>query len=781
MMSKNLEATLYRSFEIANKYNHKFAILEHLLLALLKDEEVKSFFKELNIDIIGIENEVTNFLQDEELESISNKSKLQGIIPARGIQRVLQQAVANSSLMGCIQISSLNLLAEIFSERYSFATSFLESHGIARMDVINYIVKNLDTTSHAPDNLFDKTTTHNIEPIKSNKSNDSNNNPLSLYCIDLNVKALKGQIDNLIGREHEVQRTIEVLCRRHKNNPLLIGEPGVGKTAIVEGIAYKIINGEVPKVLSNCTIYSLDIGSLVAGTRYRGDFEERMKSVIKALKEMPSAILFIDEIHTIIGAGSTSGGSLDASNLLKPSLARGEIRCIGSTTFKEYHQHFEKDMALVRRFQNITVEEPTVEKSIEILHGLKEYYQRYHNVLYEDEALEAAVLLSERYIAGRKLPDKAIDVIDEAGARKKVISHLSSKKDIVGIKDIEDVVSRISSVPSLSFKAHELSSLKNLENNLKEVIFGQNQAIEQVCSTIRIAKAGLRNVKKPTASYLFTGATGVGKTELAKQLANFCNMNFLRFDMSEYAEQHSVSRLIGTPPGYVGFDQGGLLTNAVSQNPYSIVLFDEIEKAHGDIYNLMLQIMDYGKLTDSNGKVINFCHTIIIMTSNFGSEYLNKEKIGFDSIKPSNIEAWKEVITTEFKPEFCSRLDGVIHFNPISYSIIELIIDKHIDELEDQLNTRNIKIQIANKAKKYIADIAFKNKNGARVIEKIILDEIKKNIADEILFGKLNKGGTVKVGYNSKLNFKYDSILKGILLKNEIENFSKSYNNHTLL
>ncbi len=754
MLSKSLEMTLHRSLSIAREYKHEYATFEHLLLALLDDQDAKTALMGCKVDVDKLEKKLKNFLKNE-LNALVVDQVLE-VKPTAGFQRVVHRAAIHGHATGQDNITGANVLAEFFFEHESYAVMFLKEQQLTRMDIINYLAKHSQNNLlnrmqgdevYGPEYISEPHKNENLDQKKvGNKSQPEPSGPIATYCINLNIKAQNGEIDMLIGREQEIERTIEILCRRHKNNALLVGEPGVGKTAIAEGLALRIVRSNVPEVLKNATIFALDMGGLVAGTRYRGDFEERVKSIIKELKEMPNAILFIDEIHTIIGAGSTSGGSLDASNLLKPALARGEIHCIGSTTFKEYHNHFEKDMALVRRFQKVVVHAPDIKGTIAILKGLSSYYEQHHKVKYEEAALEAAAHLSARYITDRHLPDKAIDLIDEAGARKKILSADSPLRDIpINVRDIEDIVARISQIPSISIATDDVKKLQQLESNLKNAIYGQDSAIDELCSNIKLAKAGLKKIEKPTGCYLFAGPTGVGKTELAKQLAKLSSMELIRFDMSEYAEAHSVSRLIGTPPGYVGFEQGGLLTDSVSKFPYAVILFDEIEKAHKDIYNLMLQVMDYGKLTDSTGKTVNFSHTIVIMTTNAGAEQMLKATIGFDSKQNEAFKKGLEEINRLFTPEFRNRLDAIIQFTALNNKIVELIIEKLFHELAEQLADKGVKLIVDKSVKPYLAQAGFDKINGARMLERLVQNEIKKKIADEILFGKLKSGGKVQV------------------------------------
>lgn len=777
MLSKSLETTLHRSLAIAREYSHEYATFEHLLLALVEDEDARNVLVNFKVDINKLEQRLKYFITNE-LTALVIDDLLE-VKPTAGFQRIVHRAAIHGHATGQKRITGANLLAEFFFEHESYAVLFLKEQHLTRMDIINFLSKNNNFTQSAITLISKPSDKVKDAANVKNKNNDNDkgakseaitfaqavktdpNGPLASYCVNLNDKAKNNKIDILIGRAKEIERTIEILCRRHKNNPLLVGEPGVGKTAIAEGLALRIVNKEVPESLEGSVIYALDMGSLVAGTRYRGDFEERIKNTITELKNTPNAVLFIDEIHTIIGAGTTSGGSLDASNLLKPALARGEIHCIGSTTFKEFHNHFEKDMALVRRFQKVVVEEPDLKGAIEIVKGLKEYYEKHHKVKYSEDALEGAVILSDRYITDRHLPDKAIDLIDEAGAKKKINAKSKNKQNI-SLADIEEVVARIAQIPSVNIATDDIKKLQKLESNLKAQIFGQDEAIAELCSNIKMAKAGLRRNEKPTGCYLFAGLTGVGKTELAKQLAHFSNMEMIRFDMSEYAESHSVSRLIGTPPGYVGFDQGGLLTEAISKQPYSVVLFDEIEKAHKDIYNIMLQIMDYGKLTDSTGKTINFAHSIIIMTTNAGAEQMMKAVIGFGDNSISALKSGVEELQHIFTPEFRNRLDSVIYFNPLNETIIMMIIDKLIKELGTQLADKRVSLDVDKSVKNYLLKSGFDQNNGARMLERLVDNEIKRKIADEILFGSLKKGGKVRVKLdkNKQLSFTFLSHTK---------------------
>lgn len=755
MLSKNLELSLHRALTLAHKCSHEYATLEHLLLALTEDPDACEVLDGCGADIPDLCDSLKNFL-GKELSALVVDGNVE-VKPTAGFQRVIHRAAIHAHSSSNSMVSGANVLSEMFGEHESHAVFFLKSQGITYLDVVNYISHGVvkypenDEIGDDDDDYLDEFPRDMFERIQETRPLPESqpapdvkekDNPLNQYCINLNKKAKDGKIDILIGREHEIERTIEILCRRTKNNPLYVGEPGVGKTAMVEGLALRIINGQVPEILKKATIFTLDMGSLLAGTKYRGDFEERIKAVIAEIEKQPYAVIFIDEIHTIVGAGSTSGGSLDAGNLLKPALARGEFRCIGSTTYMEYHSHFEKDHALTRRFQKIDVEEPSKEACIEILNGLKPYYEKHHGVKYEDGAVEAAVELSSRYINDRKLPDKAIDIIDEAGAHQKLLPD-NKKKIIITSSDIEKIVAKISRVPVESVGMDESKKLKQLDSDLKKVIFGQDGAVDSLATAIKMSRAGLRDATKPMGSYLFSGPTGVGKTELASQLALQMNMELVRIDMSEYLEKHSVARLIGAPPGYVGYEQAGILTEAVEKNPYSVILLDEIEKAHPDIYNILLQIMDYGTITDNNGKALNFRNTIIIMTTNAGATEILRSPIGFG--REAGDSKSNDEIARTFSPEFRNRLDAIIPFAHLDQKIVEMVVDKFIASLQSQLADRAVKIEITKKAKAYLADKGYDEHNGARPLARIINDEIKKPLADEILFGKLTKGGKVKV------------------------------------
>jgi ATP-dependent Clp protease ATP-binding subunit ClpA len=752
VLSKNLEVIIQKSIGLAKHYGHAQATTEHLLLALCDDTEIKKAFIFCSVNIDEIRSKLIKFLETSPIKHISvDKDHT----PEVTFQKIIHRAAIQASLSGVSkEIMPINVLTEIFLETSSFAAKMLHEHNITRLDLVNYMTHNDKCNSFI---VAHKTSDGNINRILIARPFDSESAPASMenmdkgeereaikkYCVNLNKMALEGKIDVLIGRETEIERTIEILCRRTKNNPLLVGEPGVGKTAIVEGLAHKISHGKVLKVLANSVIYSLDLGALLAGTRYRGDFEERIKLVINELSSMPHAILFIDEIHSIIGAGSTNGNALDASNLLKPALARGQIRCIGSTTHAEYYKHFAKDKSLVRRFQQITVDEPTTTATISILNGLRSYYEKYHNVHYTPKAIEAAVFLSKRYINDKQLPDKAIDIIDETGAYLS-IHNPSSTQINVTVKDIEHTVARMARIPTVTVSSNETTLLKGIDDKLKALIFGQNPAVEELCNSVRLARAGLRNPKKPMGCYMFAGPTGVGKTELAIQLAKHLGMKFIRFDMSEYLEKHSVAKMVGSPPGYVGYDTGGLLTEEISKNPYSVVLLDEIEKAHKDIYNITLQIMDYGTLTDHQGKKVSFHNAILIMTTNAGAASFKKSGMGFDN-NGKRDQANLDEIEKIFSPELRNRLDGIIHFKPLSREIIAQIVDKFLNELREQLTAKNIELFLSDSVTNHLIDHGYDEMNGARKMERIVNEKIKKAIANEILFGKLAKGGQIRV------------------------------------
>jgi len=753
MLSRNLEKTLHRALAYANERRHEYATLEHLLLSLTEDQDAVAVLRACTVDVDKLRRDLAGYV-DNELASLVSPH-VEDAKPTASFQRVLQRAAIHVQSSGREEVTGANVLVAMFAERESHAVYFLQEQEMTRFDAVNYISHGIAKAPGRSETRrvqgAEEERTENGEKAGAKRGHDA----LDAYTVNLNKKAKSGKIDPLIGREAEVDRTIQILCRRSKNNPLYVGDPGVGKTAIAEGLARRIVQAEVPEVLQSAVIYSLDMGSLLAGTRYRGDFEERLKAVLSELEAQPHAVLFIDEIHTVIGAGATSGGAMDASNLLKPALASGTIRCIGSTTYKEYRSYFEKDRALVRRFQKIDVNEPSVEDSVKILRGLKPYYEKYHKVRYTAGAIRAAVELSSRYINDRKLPDKAIDVIDEVGAAQMLLPENRRRKTITD-KDIEAVIATMARIPAKSVSRDDKEVLLNLERDLKTMVFGQDSAIEALTSAIKLARAGLRDQEKPIGSYLFSGPTGVGKTEVARQLARTLGIELKRFDMSEYMERHTISRLIGAPPGYVGFDQGGLLTDAVDQHPHCVLLLDEIEKAHPDLFNILLQVMDYGKLTDHNGKNVDFRNVILIMTTNAGASELSKPAIGFGSTVRTGDD--QEAINRLFTPEFRNRLDSIISFSPLSRDTIHRVVDKFVLQLEVQLADRGVTIELDQTARDWLAEKGYDPLYGARPLARVIQENIKKPLAEELLFGKLAKGGVVTVTVkDEKLAFKFSA------------------------
>ncbi|MCX7586820.1 ATP-dependent Clp protease ATP-binding subunit ClpA [Phenylobacterium sp. 58.2.17] len=745
--SRQLEESLHRAVAFANQRKHEYATLEHLLLALIDDEDSAGVMRACDVDLAALRTTLTNYV-DNELRSLVVDDG-EDAKPTSSFQRVIQRAVIHVQSSGREEVTGANVLVAIFSERESHAAYFLQEQDMTRYDAVNYIAHGIAKKAGADQPKTVKGSEDEDKPAVK-----TGGEALEAYCVNLNEKAKQGKVDPLIGRAAEVERCIQILCRRTKNNPLLVGDPGVGKTAIAEGLARKIISNQVPEVLAGATIFSLDMGSLLAGTRYRGDFEERVKQVVKELENHPDAILFIDEIHTVIGAGATSGGAMDASNLLKPALASGTLRCMGSTTYKEFRQHFEKDRALVRRFQKIDVNEPTIEDTIKILKGLKTYYEEFHKLRYTGDAIKAAVELSAKYITDRKLPDKAIDIIDEAGASQMLLPEGKRKKTI-GVKEIETVVAKIARIPPKSVSKSDTVALKELEVDLKRAVYGQDDAIEQLSAAMKMARAGLRDANKPIGCYLFSGPTGTGKTETARQLASTMGIELLRFDMSEYMERHTVSRLIGAPPGYVGFDQGGLLTDSVDQHPHAVVLLDEIEKAHPDVFNILLQVMDHGVLTDANGKKVDFRNVVLIMTTNAGASDAQRNAIGFGRGKQD--DEVDEALKRLFTPEFRNRLDAVVQFKPLTQEIIRQVVQKFVMQLEAQLADRHVTIETTEEAADWLAKNGFDELYGARPLARVIQEHIKKPLADEILFGKLVKGGHVKVVLkDSKLGFEIE-------------------------
>ncbi len=747
MLSANLEKSLHRALGLSGEHRHEYATLEHLLLALTEDQDSMAVLRACDVNIdrlrrdleVYIDDELTDIVAEEEVEAQ----------PTASFQRVLQRAAIHVQSSGREKVTGANILVAMFAERESYAVYFLQEQDMSRLDAVNYIshgiakVPEFSETRHL----------HGVEEEEEDEESKVEKEAYEVYCVHLNEKAEQGKIDPLIGRDAEIERTIQVLCRRTKNNPLYVGEPGVGKTALAEGLARRIVHGEVPDVLNGVSIYALDMGALLAGTRYRGDFEERLKAVITGLEAREHAVLFIDEIHTVVGAGATSGGSMDASNLLKPALASGQMRCIGSTTYKEYRNHFEKDRALLRRFQKVDVNEPSLEDTVKILRGLKPYYEKHHKVRYTAEAIRTAVELSDRYIGDRKLPDKAIDVVDEAGAAQ-MLRPKSRRKKVISVKDVEAVVAKIARIPPRNVSADDKAVLKTLARDLKTMVFGQDKAISALSSAIKLSRAGLREPEKPVGNYLFSGPTGVGKTEVARQLALQLGIELIRFDMSEYMERHSVSRLIGAPPGYVGFDQGGLLTDAVDQHPHSVLLLDEVEKAHPDLFNVLLQIMDYGKLTDHSGKSIDFRNVTLIMTTNAGASELVKPAVGFE--RQTRVGDDEEAINRTFTPEFRNRLDAIISFAALSPATMGKVVDKFILELENQLADREVSIVLDVPVRAWLAEKGHDEKFGARPLARVIQDHVKRPLAEELLFGKLAKGGTVRVKVAAgKLAFSY--------------------------
>ena len=746
MFSDDLENSLNIALSLASQSNHEFVTVEHLLLSIIRDDTVKEILKACGANLDELRTDLENFVENnipkvEEAENHEPRA-------THGFKRVFQRAMIHVQSAGHKEVSCKNVLIAIYGENESHAVFFLHSQEVHRYDVVRYV-------SHG----ISKSNLDNDEDPLSQEfadSEESKRNPLSLFTRNLNNAALNGKIDPLIGRVTEIERTVQILCRRRKNNPLLVGDAGVGKTAIAEGLAKRIVEGEIPKVLEDCTIYTLDMGSLLAGTKYRGDFEQRLKSVIKELHKNSGSILFIDEIHTVIGAGAASGGTMDASNILKPLLVSGELRCMGSTTYQEYRGIFEKDRALSRRFQKIDVNEPTTEETVKILRGLKKQFEKYHNVRFTNPAIRAAAELAQRYITDRKLPDKAIDVIDEAGARARLLPP-SKRKNSIGVKEIERIVSSIARVPPRSVSTNDVKSLKNIERDLKLVVFGQDEAIDALTSAIKLSRSGLSDPNRPISSFLFSGPTGVGKTEVTRQLALAMGIELIRYDMSEYMERHTVSRLVGAPPGYVGFDQGGLLTEAINKTPHAVLLLDEIEKAHPDVFNILLQVMDYGTLTDNNGRKSDFRNVIIVMTTNAGAAEISRSSLGFRTQDHSHDDV--EVIKRLFTPEFRNRLDSIIRFNSLDKKTILLVVDKFLMELEEQLKEKNVSLHIDDKARQWLGENGFDTAMGARPMARLIQEKIKKPLANELLFGALSSGGDLFVSVKrGQLNLQFDRV-----------------------
>jgi len=743
--SPTLETAIHAALALANARSHEFATLEHLLLALLDEPDAERVLLACDVEIPQLRQTLLEYL-DDDLTSLIAEIEGSEAAPTAAFQRVIQRALIHVQSSSRKEVTGANVLVAMFAERESNAAYFLQDQDMTRYDAVNFIAhgvaKNPQFGESRPVSGAENTEDAFSSMSGSTSDDTKKESALAKYCVDLNVKASKGDIDPLIGRHDEVERCIQVLCRRRKNNPLLVGDPGVGKTAIAEGLARRIVSQDVPEILSNTTIFSLDMGSLLAGTRYRGDFEERLKAVVQELEDHPDSVLFIDEIHTVIGAGATSGGAMDASNLLKPALQGGKLRTMGSTTYKEFRQHFEKDRALSRRFQKIDVTEPSVDDTIKILKGIKGYFEDHHSIKYTADAIKTAVELAARYITDRKLPDKAIDVIDEAGAAQRLLPE-SKRRKTIGVKEIETVVAKIARIPPKTVSKDDAATLRDLESSLKRVVFGQDTAIEALSAAIKLARAGLREPEKPIGSYLFAGPTGVGKTEVAKQLADTLGVELLRFDMSEYMEKHAVSRLIGAPPGYVGFDQGGQLTDGVDQHPHCVLLLDEIEKAHPDVYNVLLQVMDHGTLTDHNGRSVDFRNVILIMTSNAGAAEQAKSAIGFGRDRREGEDT--AAIERTFTPEFRNRLDAVISFAPLPKSIILQVVEKFVLQLEAQLMDRHVSFELTKAAAEWLGNKGYDEKMGARPLGRVIQEHIKKPLAEELLFGKLAKGGLVRV------------------------------------
>ena len=743
--SQSLEKSLHQALTFANERQQEFATLEHLLLALLDDKDAAAVMQGCSVDLPTLRTNLTTYIDTELANLVTGHDE--DSKPTAGFHRVIQRAVIHVQSSGREEVTGANVLVAIFAERESHAAYFLQEQEMTRYDAVNFISHGISKRAGASE----------TRPVRGAEEDQGTVGPdeeggggkrktqqdaLTAYCVNLNEKARTGKIDPLIGRAEEINRTIQVLCRRSKNNPLYVGDPGVGKTAIAEGLAKRVVEGDVPDVLADATIFSLDMGTLLAGTRYRGDFEERLKQVVKELEEYPGSVLFIDEIHTVIGAGATSGGAMDASNLLKPALSSGAIRCIGSTTYKEYRQFFEKDRALVRRFQKIDVKEPSIDDAVSILKGLKPYFEDFHRVKFTNDAIKSAVELSARYINDRKLPDKAIDVIDETGASQMLLAE-NRRKKVIGVKEIEATVATMARIPPKAVSKDDAEVLAHLNEQLKRVVYGQDNAIENLSSAIKLSRAGLREPDKPIGSYLFSGPTGVGKTEVAKQLAAALGVELLRFDMSEYMERHTVSRLIGAPPGYVGFDQGGLLTDGIDQHPHCVLLLDEIEKAHPDLFNILLQVMDHGRLTDHNGKQIDFRNVILIMTTNAGASEMAKAAIGFASSRRTGAD--EEAINRLFTPEFRNRLDAIIPFAGLPTPVIHNVVQKFVMQLEAQLSDRGVTFELSDEAIAWLADKGYDENMGARPLGRTIQEYVKKPLADEVLFGKLRRGGTVKI------------------------------------
>lgn len=734
MLSKELEVTLNMAFKEAREKRHEFMTVEHLLLALTDNPTAAKVLRACGADLNQLRKQLSDFI--DESSPLLPENEDRDTQPTLGFQRVLQRAVFHVQSSGKKEVTGANVLVAIFGERESQAVYLLNQQNIARLDVVNCISHGISKVADDEEPNEELNTTNENEA----EQGETGKNPLEAYATNLNEHALQGKVDPLIGRQHEVERTIQILCRRRKNNPLYVGEAGVGKTAIAEGLAKMIVDGEVPEVIEDAVIYSLDLGALLAGTKYRGDFEKRLKNVLSQLDKEPHAILFIDEIHTIIGAGAASGGVMDASNLIKPMLASGDLKCIGSTTYQEYRGIFEKDRALARRFQKIDVSEPSVDETVKILQGLKSRFEEHHEIKYTNQALKTAAELTQRYINDRHLPDKAIDIIDEAGARQRIVPP-SKRKKTIGVSDVEEIIAKIARIPPKTVSTSDLDVLNTLERDLKMVVFGQDPAIEALAAAIKMSRSGLGTTEKPIASFLFAGPTGVGKTEVTRQLAQIMGIELLRFDMSEYMERHTVSRLIGAPPGYVGFDTGGLLTEAITKNPHAVLLFDEMEKAHPDVFNILLQVMDHGTLTDTNGRKTDFRNVIIVMTTNAGAERISRASIGF-TLQDHSSDA-NEEIKRLFSPEFRNRLDGIVHFNPLDPETIGHVVDKFLVELETQLDDKKVTMEVDPEARVWLAEHGHDILMGARPMARLIQEKIKKPLAEQLLFGDLQGGGHI--------------------------------------
>jgi len=747
--AQSLEKTLHNALQNAADRAHEYATLEHLLLALIEDPDAAEVMGACGVDLGELADVVRQYL-DQEYQSLKTEAETDPQ-PTAGFQRVIQRAILHVQSSGKDTVTGANVLVALFSERDSYAVYFLQQQDMSRLDAVSYISHGIGKGGRQLESRAPQGSDEPQAPAEEKSEKGKKDSALDQFTVNLNQKALDGKVDPLIGRGPEVDRTIQILCRRSKNNPLYVGDPGVGKTAIAEGLARKIVEGDVPEVLAEAVIYSLDMGALLAGTRYRGDFEERLKQVVSELEKKPHAVLFIDEIHTVIGAGATSGGAMDASNLLKPALSGGTIRCIGSTTYKEFRNHFEKDRALLRRFQKIDVNEPTVEDTVKILKGLRSAFEEHHKVKYTPDAIKTAVELSARYINDRKLPDKAIDVIDEVGAMQMLVPPSKRKKKITA-KEIEAVIATMARIPPKSVSSDDKKALESLEKDLKRVVYGQDKAIEVLSSAMKLSRAGLRDPDKPIGSFLFSGPTGVGKTEVARQLAEIMGIPLQRFDMSEYMERHSVSRLIGAPPGYVGYDQGGLLTDAVDQQPHCVLLLDEIEKAHPDLFNILLQVMDHGRLTDHHGKTVDFRNVVLIMTTNAGASDMASQGIGFGNV--SKEDASEEAVKRMFTPEFRNRLDAIVPFAYLGKETVSRVVDKFILQLELQLAEQNVHIQFDSDARQWLADRGYDKLYGARPMARLIQEKVKQQLAEELLFGKLSNGGEVHVSVkDEKLAF----------------------------